>query len=294
MKIGIPRGLFYYYYGDLWISFFDKLGIDYVISPETNHEIMMLGNKFSTDEMCLSLKTYIGHVAYLSKVCDCILVPRIDDFGMFDQTCTNFLACYDIINNLFDNNILDYNICYTHNEDEENAFLRLGKFFGKSSSEIRNAYFYSVCMYNKSFKRKIGLNYNRLNSDGKKILLVSHSYNMYDSLIGKPIVDCLKSMGCVVIYSDLFDKKECLKKSSSLSKGLFWKYSKEIIGSIELCKDRVDGIIFLSTFPCGLDSLVNEVVMRKLNKRCLNIVVDGSDAFAGIQTRLESFIDILV
>ena len=294
MKIGIPRGLFYYYYGDLWIDFFEKLGISYIVSPDTNREIMLLGNKYSTDEMCLSMKTYIGHVAYLSDKCDCILVPRIDDFGLYDQTCTNFLACYDIINNLFDIKIVNYNICYTNGEDEEKAFLELGKFFGMSYSLIRNAYFYSVCRYNKSLKKKIALNFNNLNCDDKRILLVSHSYNLYDSLIGKPIVDFLKSMGCVVIYSDLFDRKVCRDKSLNLSKGLFWKYSKEIIGSIELCKDKVDGIVFLSTFPCGLDSLVNEVVMRKLDKRCLNIVVDGSDAFAGIQTRLESFIDILV
>ena len=60
-----------------------------------------------------------------------------------------------------------------------------------------------------------------------------------------------------------------------------------------LCKDKVDGIIFLSTFPCGLDSLVNELVIRKLDKKCLNLVIDDMDAFAGIETRLESFVDIV-
>lgn len=294
MKVGIPRGLFYYYYGDLWINFFGKLDIDYIVSPETNREIMMLGNKYSNDEMCLSMKNYIGHVAYLLKKCDCILIPRIDDFGLYDQTCTNFLACYDIINNLFDIPIVDYNVSITSGDSEEKGFLKVAKFFGKSVRDARNAYFYSVCKYNKNLKRKINENINNLNIEGKKILLVSHSYNTYDSLIGKPIIDYLKSIGCVVIYSDLFDKKLCSKESFNLSKGLFWKYSKEIVGSIELCKDKIDGIVFLSTFPCGLDSLVNEVVIRKLNKRCLNIVVDGSDAFAGIQTRLESFVDILV
>ena len=60
-----------------------------------------------------------------------------------------------------------------------------------------------------------------------------------------------------------------------------------------MCKDRVDGIIFLSSFPCGLDSLVNDVVIRKLNCKCLNLVIDDMDAFAGIETRLESFVDIV-
>ena len=57
--------------------------------------------------------------------------------------------------------------------------------------------------------------------------------------------------------------------------------------------DKIDGVIFLSTFPCGLDSLVNELIIRKLDKKCLNIVLDDLDSFAGIETRLESFVDIV-
>ena len=70
-----------------------------MLSPETNKEILDLGLKHSTDEMCLSLKNYIGHVAYLKDKCDYILIPRIDNYGIDNQTCTNFLAIYDIINN---------------------------------------------------------------------------------------------------------------------------------------------------------------------------------------------------
>ena len=38
--------------------------------------------------MCLSLKNYIGHVAYLKDKCDYILIPRIDNYGIENQTCT--------------------------------------------------------------------------------------------------------------------------------------------------------------------------------------------------------------
>lgn len=293
MIVGIPRALFYYYYGDFWINFFSKLGISYIISPETNREIKELGNKYSVDEMCLSLKNYIGHVAYLSDKCDYILVPRIDNYGLLEQTCTNFLACYDILNNIFDTKIIDYNISYDNGDTEKRAFINLGKKLGKSYMESRSSYYYALYRYRKNLKNSICSNVNNLYKDGKKILVVSHPYNVYDSTIGKPIIDYLKSAGCVVIYSDLFDRSKCMEKSLNLSNGLYWKYSREIIGSIELCKDKVDGIIFLSTFPCGLDSLVNELIIRKLSKKSLNLVVDDMDAFAGIETRLESFVDIV-
>ena len=56
---------------------------------------------------------------------------------------------------------------------------------------------------------------------------------------------------------------------------------------------NINGIIFLTTFPCGLDSLANELVMRKINIPYLNLVIDDLDSLSGIETRIESFIDIL-
>lgn len=294
MIIGIPRGLFYFYYGDLWISFFNKLNISFIVSPETNKEIKALGAKYSSDEMCLSLKNYIGHVAYLVDKCDVLLIPRIDNYGIYNQTCTNFLSCYDIINNLFDVKILDYNINTYDGDTEYKAFKKIGRFFSKNIKDIRNAYYYACIMYRKNFKNKVIVNINNLNKKGKKILIVSHPYNTYDKTIGKVIVDYLKKLGCIVIYSDLFDKELCIKKSELLSNNLYWKSSKELLGSIVLCKDKVDGILFLSAFPCGLDSLVNELVIRKISVKCLNLVIDDMDGYAGIETRLESFVDILV
>ena len=59
-------------------------------------------------------------------------------------------------------------------------------------------------------------------------------------------------------------------------------------------KDLVDGIIFLSSFPCGVDSLVNELVIRKIdNVPCINIILDDSTSTGGLYTRLESFVDII-
>ena len=63
---------------------------------------------------------------------------------------------------------------------------------------------------------------------------------------------------------------------------------------INYYKDVVDGIIFLSAFPCGTDSLVNELAIRKLkNIPCINIILDDSTSTLGLYTRLESFVDII-
>ena len=290
MKIGIPRSLFYYYFKDLWLNFFKFLNLEVVVSPETNKEILDLGLKYSVDEMCLSLKNYIGHVMYLKGKCDYILVPRIDNYGIDNQTCTNFLATFDIVNNLTNTNILNYNINLKNNETELNGLIDIGNILGIDKKEIISAYKYACVENEKTKNAKVLNNLKNLMSDKKKILLVGHPYNVYDKFIGFPIVKMLNELDVQVIYSDLFNIKD---ESKEYSKELYWKYNKENIGSISKCIERIDGIIFLSTFPCGPDSLVNELVMRKLNKPYINIIIDDVESSGGIETRLESFIDII-
>lgn len=290
MKIGIPRSLYYYHFKDLWINFFDYLNVDVIISPETNKEILDLGMKYSNDEMCLSLKNYIGHVAHLKDKCDYILIPRIDNYGIDNQTCTNFLASYDIINNMFDINILNYNINLRNNETELNGFINMGKKLGIEEEKVKNAFFYSKVKSSKIKKEKVLKNLKKLKSNKKRILLVGHPYNMYDKLIGMPIINMLNELNIQIIYSDLFNE---LDESSKYTKELYWKYSKESISSISKCIDKIDGIIFLSSFPCGLDSLALELVMRKLDKPYINIIIDDNSISGGIETRIESFVDII-
>lgn len=292
MKIGIPRSLYFYYYGDLWETFFKKLGFNVVISPKTNKEIMDLGINKSNDEMCLSLKNYIGHISYL-KDCDYILVPRIDNYGCNNQTCTNFLATYDIINNLFNQKILNYNIDITKGESELDGFYAIGKKLGIKKRDVKQTYLESIKEIENKKNNAISKNVSLLESNKLKVLIVGHPYNMYDEMIGSPIIKYLKNRKIDVIYSDLFDEKKSNEASKQLSEELYFKYNKENIGSIVLSQNKIDGIIFISSFPCGPDSLVNELVIRKINKPYLNLIIDDQSSDSGLVTRIESFIDIL-
>jgi predicted nucleotide-binding protein (sugar kinase/HSP70/actin superfamily) len=293
IKIGIPRSMYYYYYGNLLKKFLENLGFEVVISPPTNQSIMNDGMKYAIDEMCLSLKNYIGHVAYLKDKCDYIVIPRIDNFGRNNQTCTNFLAIYDIINNLFDINILDFNINYEKGETEQKGFIQLGKQLKCSYSNSITAYQIAKTEDMNELDRLIRKNIHKLSDNKLKILIVGHPYNLYDDYIGAPIIKLLKQENISLIYSNLFPSDKTNKMAKKLSKSIYFKYNKENIGSIELCKKQIDGIIFLTTFPCGPDSLVNELVFRKLKVPYLNLIIDDLDSMAGFETRIESFIDMI-
>ena len=135
---------------------------------------------------------------------------------------------------------------------------------------------------------------SKLKSDKLKILVVSHPYVIYDEYLGKTIIDYFKNNNIDILYADRLNKKESISYAKEFSDTLYFLYSKEIIGSVFYYKSAIDGIVFLSSFPCGPDSLVNELAIRKLDKiPYINITIDESSAISGLITRLESFIDII-
>ena len=84
------------------------------------------------------------------------------------------------------------------------------------------------------------------------------------------------------------------KESNKLSTDLNWTHSKELVAGINYYKDKVDGIILLSSFPCGPDSLSNELILHKVkNIPVITLIFEDLNSDVGIITRLESFIDIL-
>lgn len=293
IKIGIPRSMYYYYYGKLWTRLCLKLGFEVITSPRTNKQIMDLGLKYSYDEMCLSLKNYIGHVAYLQGKCDYILIPRVDNFGLNDQTCTNFLATFDIIHNLFDCNILNYNIDYNHNQTEKKGIIQMFQKLGISKKRALKCYLEVKKQLAFEEKNKIRKNLSKLNLSKPRILIVAHQYNLYDDYIGKPILKILDELDVEIIDSNLFNKELARLESKKISNTLYWKYSKEMIGCIPRLINKIDGILFLTTFPCGLDSLVNELIIRKISIPTLNLIVDDMDSLTGFETRIESFVDVV-
>jgi predicted nucleotide-binding protein (sugar kinase/HSP70/actin superfamily) len=206
---------------------------------------------------------------------------------------------YDVVANTFrDDNpkLLSYNIDAKRDIDELMSFKEMSSIINKSDEEIENAYTIAKEFYLESIKKEIKTQEDILLNikDKLKILIVGHSYNIYDSFIGKPIVEYLLKHDCFPIYADKFDAINNKTKSEEISPTLRYEYNKELLGSTFDNKDKVDGIILISSFPCGPDSMTNDMIMRKLkDKPIINLIIDEQEGIAGRETRLESFIDIL-
>lgn len=294
ITIGIPKALLYYKYGELWTTFFEKLGCDIIVSPNTSKKILEDGIKFSMDESCMAMKIYMGHVYYLIDKCDYILVPRLKCVKKHEKLCTNFSALYDLVNNVFDKKLIHYNLDVDHKEDEFYAFTTMGLSLGFPYRKIVRAYKEAKEKESMLKSREIAKQKSIIaNSNKIKILLAGHPYNLHDEFIGKQIQNILEENNVEIIYSDRYDNKYLEKEVKKISPKNYWTYNKEIIASISHYQELVDGIILITSFPCGPDSLSNEMILRNVTIPITNLIIDEANSDTGLLTRIESFIDIL-
>lgn len=297
MKIGIPRALLYYYYEDLWLGFFKNLKIETILSPETNKEIIRKGVNHSIDEACFSSKIFIGHVEYLLDKCDMIFVPRIENSAIREEYCTRIFGLYDLVRNTFPSaKLLHADVNYFYRKKESSAFLEIGQALNKSKEESKKAYKEALLAANSLKEEKILKQEERLNGNDIKVLIFSHRYNTFDAGIGKVVTDFFTENNIRIVYADLIDTREAREKTKkAYGNRIYWKVTSELMGGVEAYKDRVDGMVLISTFPCGPDSIFNELLIRVIkDKPIVSLVFDEQDAGAGIETRLESFTDIIV
>lgn len=295
LKIGLPRAFSYYRNSVLWRSFFTQLGCKVVVSPDTNIDILNLGIKNTIDECCLSYKIYIGHVLYLSKFCDYVLVARICDYGKKDKVCTRFNGTYDFIKTLIPKSqILEYDICHTKFKYEFIGFFKIGLKITKNPFKILSSYLYAKSKQKKYNNEKSNEELNKLNKNNIKILIIAHDYNINDKYISSYIIEYLNNNNIVPIYANNLDKKIATSYAEYFSDTIYWKYAKEMIGSLYYFNHQINGVIYISTYPCGQDALVNNLAILK-NKHLptLNLIIDENITTLNLETKLESFIDIL-
>ena len=158
MKIGIPRAFLYYRYKELWETFIRELGIEFILSPETQNDLVRSGSMNAIDEACLSSKIYLGHVAWLLDKCDYLLIPRISRYGA-GTVCSKYQDIYFVVANKFRKRraiLLFCNIEPRTADGEMAAFIRLSKALGRKNAESILAYLAAKQAQKKSPKGRVG------------------------------------------------------------------------------------------------------------------------------------------
>lgn len=311
-RIGMPQALLYHRYGPLWTTFLAGIGCECVVSDPTERDVVERGDALSNDECCLASKIYLGHVASLVDRCDAVFVPSVNNLGFFRGFCTKFQALPDLVANTFAHDRLRVVSCLVNvteeHTDMKDALLDLASKFGVKPRDAKRAWREAVHAQERSERAAVSEQERKLaaldaarsrasaQSDDEPIgiLLAAHPYLARDPFMGGALEEMLDRMGVITLFTYETDRNRALQKSFDFSETLPWIVNREIIGSIMLLHERVDGIILTSAFPCGPDSMTDDAVMRCIHgKPILNITVDAQSGTAGLETRIESFVDIL-
>jgi predicted nucleotide-binding protein (sugar kinase/HSP70/actin superfamily) len=132
------------------------------------------------------------------------------------------------------------------------------------------------------------------------VAFVGHPYNLFDTDINKDLLTVAKSLGMEIVTPDLLSEKEIDREISDLSKEIYWSSGREIVGSLfHFLSGRVDGVVFLTSFKCGIDALLQEFIKRRLKVRggasipLLILSFDEHTGREGLTTRLEAFRDVV-
>jgi len=295
MTIGIPKALYYYQYGVLWESFFTELGCNTVVSDNTNEAIFQNGARDSVSECCLPTKAYIGHVRSLITRCEYILSPYAAKESGGKAICTRFWGIGDALRHTYQNvKLLEYAIYENNLKAQYSSFFHMGKVLGKKPRLIRHAYEAAAeAQHNHDIKLEKAQN-NLIPSNRLKIMLAGRPYVMHDPYISEPVINILSELECTIFFSNRFDKKNALNHSADISPRLYWTASREAVGAIAAHKKNMDGILMLTVFPCAQDALACEMATRVVKDIPIALItLDGLQGEAGLQTRIESFIEIV-
>ena len=112
------------------------------------------------------------------------------------------------------------------------------------------------------------------------------------------VIDKLEKMDAQVYTSLQLSDEQLDEGIVSLGNEKYWANEDEMTGTAgHYLKDsKVDGVITITAFGCGPDSLMVERITRRakqFNKPLLNLTIDEQTGEAGFVTRIEAFVDML-
>lgn len=318
-KIGIPRAISYYNNYPFYYGFFTKLGYEIILSDKTTSKIINEGSKYVVSDTCLPIKVYVGHVInLLDKGCDTIFVPSLQSTSYKVNNCTKIRGLPEIIRNVINrkftmieptldktNEISFNDFCFEianqlgifdeqlikssiqHGWEIYNNFIEMSLTGIPFKEALENA------IENKIISKKVEI------VKPLSIVIMAHGYNLFDERVSMQLIKKLEKLD-VKVYTGLnVSRENALNSIKKLGEIQYWANELDLTGAAAyyMLNNKVDGIIALSAFGCGPDSLmVDEIQYHAIEKNLpmMHLTIDEHTGEAGFLTRVEAFVDMLI
>jgi len=320
VKVGIPRALLFYLYYPMWQAFFNEIGVQVIPSGRTTKSILDDGIREALADVCVPIKLYYGHVTDLKGKVDYLFIPRVVCLNGKTVYCPKFLGLPDMIRYSVDNlpPIIDVRMDSRQGRFSLlKAYIEIGKYFGAGKITSIKAYLKALGVHYR-FNRLLRKGFSPLEAMeilknprtakagsattkvNLKFAVLGYPYAIYDSFISVNILERLRQLGVRVMTAEnIHPALLSLQRNCDLPKRRVWTLSDVALKAAHLLfkRGRIDGILHITAFACGPDSLLNKLIELKAkqyrNVPFMTLMIDEHTGEAGIATRLEAFVDMV-
>lgn len=317
-KIGVPRALSYYNNYPFYYGFLSSLGFEIILSDKTTTKLINDGASHVVSDTCLPIKVFVGHlINLLDKGIDTIFVPSLQSTDYKINNCSKIRGLPEIIRNVIDRPFkmieptLDKTeglgikeFCYEtahqldiFDEDLIEKAIVSGwecydRFIQIAKSGVSQNVAIESAIQNKQVLKKMEL------VKTLSVVIMAHGYNLYDERLSMRLLNKLEKMGVKAFTALDITREQQLNSIKELGEIQYWANELDLTGTAAhyLLNNSVDGIIALSAFGCGPDSLMVDEIQYHAGERnmpMIHLTIDEHTGEAGFVTRLEAFVDML-
>jgi predicted nucleotide-binding protein (sugar kinase/HSP70/actin superfamily) len=319
VRIGIPRALLYYRYFSLWNTFFRELGAQVIVSRPSTRKVLEEGFKFADDDVCIPIKMIFSHVLTIKNKVDYLFIPRLLSDDKKGYCCPRLAGLPEMIKYSVPElpPILDPFV------DERYRGTRLSGALSRVGKKLRYNFLRTRSAYTKA--REQHDQFQRRMRDGESVLdlinafetdgffpdkpltenqedqsmrigVIGHPYSLYDALLNFDLFKRIREVKASICTQEHVHPHIIDHHLRRLKKNIYWTLGREILGAaLHFLESRVvDGLIYVTGFSCGIDSMIEPLVAFRAKREAspyMALMIDEHTGIGGLVTRLEAFLD---
>lgn len=301
-RIGINRSLNNIILMPLFTKFFGELGFDVILPEDPDPK----GTEKQSAAFCYPVELSHKYIySLIREDIDYIYLPHVKSLhvaGGLDRNVSCVLAqgepyCLKAaFSELRSDKVLSPVLNFTNGLHEaEKEFIKTGKKLGASRKEAKQAYAAAI-KNQEDFNRKVKemgsgvLRELQENPDSRALVIFGRPYNAFSSDANMAITRKLATRGEKVITIDMLPLEDTPAPSS-----MYWATGQVIMKAAQLVAQNSQLFgVYITNFSCGPDSFLTGYFRRKMkSKPSLILELDSHSADAGIDTRVDAFLDII-
>ena len=303
-RVGLPFQLVLFEQLPLWSEFFQTLGLETVLSEESNRELYFKGqHTVASDTVCYPAKLMHGHIeSLLEKNVDFIFYPS-ESYNLDEKSSINHYNCPVVAyygellkaNNerlTKDNFLSPYIDLNNVKSTTENLYAVFKKQFSKK--QIKTALLRGLeklAEYRLKVRLRSAEIVEKARKEGKRIVVLAGRPYHADPEINHGIAKLVNSLGLAVVTEDGVCNEAPMVEVNVLNQ---WTYHARLYRAAEYVSKQEDmELVQLVSFGCGIDAITTDEVrsiLERNGKLYTQIKIDEINNLGVVKIRLRSMI----